>query len=444
MSGERSSEDNGNERGGVASASSSVPIHPSSVEGHGSGEPGTQERPEMASDAGTTAMKHAPEGLAIRASVPRAVRFKRELIIIGTGIAVAALIGVGWMALRSRATMEVTAENDLSKPIQKPVNDTLSSLPRNYGEVPQLGPALPGDLGRPILSAQRDRAAKRDGDASAARTAAQQRKAEAKAALESGLLASARNTVGDAAARAGSSTPAAPATAPATGPVDAASTQASPTTQDRKKQFADTLDTRGDANPHAMSAGSPNILAAGSVIAASLITGLNSDVPGMVVAQVTQNVFDSATGEVLLIPQGARLTGTYDSAVSYGQQRALVVWQRLMLPDGSSLRLDNMPATDSSGNSGLHDRTNYHTGRLIKGVGIATMLGVATELSISGESDFVRAIRESAQTNTSRAGDQITQRNLDVQPTITVRPGAPVRLVVRQDLVLKPWKGDAR
>lgn len=227
-------------------------------------------------------------------------------------------------------------------------------------------------------------------------------------------------------------------------PEPSASTQASPqtvqATSDRKVQFAEKLDTRGDANPHDLTASTVNTLAAGSVITASLITGINSDVPGMVIAQVTQNTYDSATGRVLLVPQGARLIGNYDSVVAYGQQRALVVWQRLMLPDGTSLRIDNMPATDPSGQAGLQDKVNYHTGRLIKGIAIATLLGVGTELSISGESDLVRALRESAQTNTARAGDQITQRNLDVQPTITIRPGATIRLLVRQDLVLRPWR----
>ena len=152
------------------------------------------------------------------------------------------------------------------------------------------------------------------------------------------------------------------------------------------------------------------------------------------------------TGRILLIPQGSRLVGKYDSVVAFGQKRALVVWQRLILPDGSSVRLDNMPATDPSGYAGLSDKVDFHTWSLLKGVAIATLLGVGSELSIDGESDLVEAMRQSAQTSTSRAGDQITQRNLDVQPTITVRPGAPVRVLVTRDLLIesgdrrgKPW-----
>lgn len=186
---------------------------------------------------------------------------------------------------------------------------------------------------------------------------------------------------------------------------------------------------------------SPNSLLAGSVIAASLITGLNSDLPGMVTAQVTQNVFDTVTGTILLVPQGARLIGKYDSVVAFGQRRALVIWQRLILPDGGSIRLDNMPATDPAGYAGLADRVDFHTWTLLKGVAIATMLGVGSELSISGGSDLVQAIRQSAQMNAARAGDQITQRNLDIQPTITIRPGAPVRVLVTRDLILAPWRG---
>jgi type IV secretory pathway VirB10-like protein len=174
------------------------------------------------------------------------------------------------------------------------------------------------------------------------------------------------------------------------------------------------------------------------VISASLITGLRSDLPGLVTAQVTSQVFDSSTGRILLIPQGSRLIGSYDSVVAFGQKRALIVWQRIMLPDGSSMRIDNVLATDASGYAGLQDKVDFHTWALLKGVALATLLGVGSELTVSGESDLVQAIRQSSQQNISRAGDQFTSRNLNIQPTITIRPGANVRLVVHKDLIFAP------
>jgi type IV secretion system protein VirB10 len=259
----------------------------------------------------------------------------------------------------------------------------------------------------------------------------QQRLAELKAARESGVLAQVTSGrgVSNAPASAGEPSPQVAAS-----PADTSGT--------RKERFASARDDGSDLNSHGVVAPvSPNSLLAGSVISASLLTGLNSDLPGLVTAQVTQNVFDTVTGRILLVPQGSRLIGKYDSVVAFGQRRALVIWQRLILPDGSSVRLDNMPATDPSGFAGVADKVDFHTWTLLKGVAIATMLGVGSELSISGESDLVQAIRESAQSNTARAGNQITQRNLDIQPTITIRPGAPVRVFVTRDLILAPWRG---
>lgn len=151
-------------------------------------------------------------------------------------------------------------------------------------------------------------------------------------------------------------------------------------------------------------------------------------------------MYDSASGRFLLIPQGSRLIGRYDSVVAPGQSRAVVVWQRILLPDGSSIRVDNMPATDSKGYAGLSDRVDVHGWQLLKDVLLSTLLGVGTELSFgSGEGDLVRAIRESAQQSGSRAGDQIVAKNLAIAPTITVRPGWPLRVLVQQDLILAPY-----
>jgi len=179
---------------------------------------------------------------------------------------------------------------------------------------------------------------------------------------------------------------------------------------------------------------------AGSIISASLITGLNSDLPGLVTAQVTENAYDSVTGRTLLIPQGSRLIGNYDSVVAFGQKRALVVWQRIILPDGSSVRIDNVPATDTAGYAGLADKVDVHTWQLLKGVALSTLLGVGTGISLGDESDLVRAICESTQQSAGRAGDQIVMKNLNIQPTIAVRPGWSLRVVVNKDIVVRPWR----
>jgi type IV secretion system protein VirB10 len=215
---------------------------------------------------------------------------------------------------------------------------------------------------------------------------------------------------------------------------------AKPADQQQKLEFA--RSSGGDRDFHRVQAPpSAWMLSAGSVIPASLVTGLNSDLPGMAIAQVTTNVSDSATGRTVLIPQGARLIGSYDSVVAYGQRRALLVWTRIVFPDGSSIQLDNMPATDAAGYAGLADDVDSHNWQLLKGIALSTLLGVSSQLSFGGGGDLVRAIRESTQQNAANAGGRITGRNLDVQPTITVRPGWPVRVLVSKDLILQPWRG---
>jgi type IV secretion system protein VirB10 len=212
--------------------------------------------------------------------------------------------------------------------------------------------------------------------------------------------------------------------------------------QQRKLNFLNSKPDTAIYNPHSLQTPvSPYQVMAGSVIPASLVTGINSDLPGTVIAQVTENVFDSPTGRHLLVPQGSRLIGKYDSVVAFGQSRALVIWNRIVMPDGTSMVIDNLPGTDTAGYAGLEDEVDYHTWRLITGVVLSTLLGVGTELSLDDESDLVRALRRSTQQNTNRAGQRITERNLNIQPTITIRPGWPVRVIVNKDLVLKPYRG---
>ncbi|GGE05891.1 conjugal transfer protein TrbI [Tsuneonella deserti] len=385
-----------------------------------------------------------PETLVLRARPGRVVRFKRSVIVALTAIAVVGIVAAAWVALKPRTFQLVANDDNASEPARPPA-DTLGALPSSYAEAPKLGPPLPGDLGRPILEHQRAMAEQGPGappsDVLSQREQAAQAEreriaAQARSARESGVLVQTS----------------APNSAPAAAPVAdapeaptassrlALDPQRDPNAQARKADFMAGLDRGGDVNPHGVqAAASPHLLSAGHVIPASLITGLRSDLPGLVIAQVTERVFDSQTGRVLLIPQGTRLIGSYDSVVAFGQTRALLVWQRIVFPDGRSLRIDNVPASDAAGYAGVADKVDFHTWSLLKGVALSTLLGVGSNLTFTGESDLVQAIRESTQQNGARAGDQLTTRNLNIQPTITIRPGTPIRLIVHRDLILEPW-----
>lgn len=189
---------------------------------------------------------------------------------------------------------------------------------------------------------------------------------------------------------------------------------------------------------------SPYELKAGSIIPAALVTGLNSDLPGDVVAQVSQPVFDHATGRHLLIPQGARLLGRYDSQVASGQNRVLVVWTRIIMPDGRSINIGSMSGTDIRGETGLSDRVDTHIGPLTRAIALATAITVGGSVAqnagarSSGNlvlNDAAGGIASSA----SQVGQRFVDRDLNRQPTLRVRPGWPVRVLVNRDIILEPY-----
>lgn len=401
----------------------------------------TDDAPAQSSELPKSPAKLDPETLALRAQPPRTARFKRGAIIAIAAVASTGIVATAWIALQP-STLQLngrggeTAEAAAGAP-----GDALSALPASYGDVPKLGPPLPGDLGRPILRHQQQEmamATEAGSERDIARIANEERDRQAAAglaALESPLLVRSSS----APTPASQAVPIGPQISGADPTPSILDRTSDPNGQRRKVDFVAGAKTAA-VNPHRIEpAQSPYVLSAGSVIAASLITGLRSDLPGLVTAQVSEKVFDSARGRILLIPQGARLIGSYDSVVAFGQRRALIVWQRLILPDGASLMIENVPATDPSGFSGLADEVDFHTWSLLKGAALSTLLGVGSNLTFSGESDLVQAIRQSTQQNASRAGDQLVSRNLTIQPTITIRPGAPVRLVVHRDLILQPW-----
>lgn len=188
---------------------------------------------------------------------------------------------------------------------------------------------------------------------------------------------------------------------------------------------------------------SPFEVKAGTVISAALITGLDSDLPGMVIAQVTEPVFDHRSGRVVLIPQGARLIGKYDSQVGYGQNRVLLVWTRLIWPSGRSMDLGGMTGADATGAAGLSDQVDTHLPVLARAIGLSTLIaigGAAAQNSLARSNDNL-VLQDSAEGlagQASQTGQRLVERDLQRRPTLRIRPGFPVRIMVDRDLILPP------
>ncbi|MGO9835713.1 MAG: TrbI/VirB10 family protein [Polyangiaceae bacterium] len=219
-----------------------------------------------------------------------------------------------------------------------------------------------------------------------------------------------------------------------------------PNLQDRKNAFlsgkggvkhADYLDV---ALQHPRS---PNEIKAGTVLPAVLITAINSDLPGPVVAQVREHVYDTVSGNTLLVPQGSRLIAQYDSMVAWGQERVLLCWQRLVLPNGDSMDLQCMPAADLKGAAGLADEVDEHWWRILKGAAVATLLAAGTAYAAGDTTAYNPTVGQvtvrSASGEIGTVGAQLTRNNLSVQPTITVRPGFSVNVIVTKDMIVPPY-----
>jgi len=366
--------------------------------------------------------------LRLRAERPRVTRLSRKVLIGLGGASVLTVAGALGYALQTH-TKTTTGQGLLSTQ-NRPSAEGLAGLPRDYTglprQAPRLGPPLPGDLGRPFLDA--GAAPNGVGQDSQAQHLAQ----EAEAARVSRLFAqiSQRPHPGIAPTATGQ------ATTPV--PVDAAAAQ---TMQDRKTAFLDAATDRRTVSFDRLQAkASPYVVQAGTVIPAALITGVRSDLPGQITAQVTEAVYDSPTGKYLLIPQGARLIGQYDSTVAFGQSRVLLVWTRIIMPDGTSIVLERQPGADAAGFAGLEDKVDYHWWALAKAAVLSTILSVGAEAGTSdSENNLAQAIRMGASNSISQTGQQIVERQLNIQPTLTIRPGFPVRVIVTRDLVLAPY-----
>jgi type IV secretory pathway VirB10-like protein len=377
--------------------------------------------------------------LRLRGERPRVTRLSRKVLIGMACVSALAVAGALGYALQTRN--RAGSGQELLSTQNRPSAEGLAGLPKDYTglprQAPPLGPPLPGDLGRPILNA--GAAPNTVTPATSPDPEAQRRAQEIEAARVSRLFAQTgqqpQNIVQIAPAVGAPGAAATPAT---TSPVDAGSAQ---NMQDRKTAFLTASTDKRTISPDRLEAkASPYVVQAGTVIPGALITGIRSDLPGQITAQVTEAVYDSPTGKYLLIPQGAKLIGQYDSSVAFGQSRILLVWTRVIMPDGTSIVLERQPGADTEGYAGLEDQVDNHWGMLFKAAVLSTLLSVGAEAGTNNsENNLAQAIRQGASNSISQTGQEIVQRQLNIQPTLTVRPGFPVRVIVTRDLLLTPY-----
>lgn len=424
------------------------------------------EGPEGAPPSATR--KESAAALELRARPRSVTRLNRKtlaaiLAIFAIAVLVAAMIG-----LRRPSPRGLIASPQATGPTQVAHVQGLAAMPRSYAGVrtyPQLG-APAGEFGPAVVKAERAAGIPElperptftpspEEDAIRAERLRAQR--EAQDALKAQLFVQLReqptpvaSTASTGAVAQSPSLAAAEAIAAHVGeglsgegavPARAGAPQSA---QAQKEAFlSGQAEAQIYATGHLVTPRSPFELLAGTVIPAALLTGIDSDLPGNIIATVTENVYDTVTGRILLIPQGARLLGVYDSQVAYGQRRVLLVWTRLILPDGSSIVLDRLPGTDTEGFTGLEDRVDWHWKRLVAGAAVSTLLGAAAELAVPGQlggtQSLLYASLQGLQGTVNQVGQEITRRNLNIQPTITIRPGYPVRVIVNKDVVLGPY-----
>jgi type IV secretory pathway VirB10-like protein len=385
----------------------------------------TEDRPNAERDIAAELRLH-PER-------PPVTRLSRGVLTGLAGVATIAVLAAVFWALDSRRKAQDSA-TELYNTEHTTTSDELAKLPRDYTGlpvgVPQLGLPLPGDFGRPMLQRGPQGI-----------DPEQQRVAQEDEAARTSRLFTSATMVNRAPSPLPSTTQVAHEIAGSAEkpPIDADSIQ---NMQDRKLAFlSGPIDKRTASTERLEGPASKYVVQAGSVIPGALLTGIRSDLPGQVTAQVTENIYDSPTGRYLLVPQGSRPIGVYDSQVSSGQSRVLLVSMRIVFPNGHSIVLERQSGADPEGYAGLEDQVDYQWGRLFMAAALSTLLGVGSELGASStDSDIVRALRRGGSDSLNQTGQQIVRRNLNVQPTLTIRPGFPVRVIVNRDLVLSPYR----
>jgi type IV secretion system protein TrbI len=428
------------------------------------------------SDPSETAVKNAPTGaeepahyvpphkaeaLTGKGVAPSVKRFNPKMIVgiaVVAGTIIALAFWVGLQKPKPKPTPTVTTTDTPPVP-----GAEVAALPNNYDGVPQLGEPRPGDLGAmgsmkgsvgggtpaarqltPLeqyaQTAELDRLRNEDrartatvsfGNAGSEPSAGTQpiNPTDNSQALQARLLDLAQrgNTGGPLATPAGA----------------AYSTRDEANRQDDKTEFADRA-RASDFSLHAtlQRPRSPYTLFAGTILPCVLTQGINSDLPGQIGCMISENVYDTVTGRHLLLPQGTKVIGTYDSRIAYGQSRVLVVWTRLLRPDGGTLSLEGMPGVDLSGYAGITGHVNNHYLRLLSGVVLGSLIGASAQIAVGANSQnpsFAQLAIQGAGQNINEAGQQITRKNLNIQPTIEVPPGGRLNIFATKDIILPPW-----
>ncbi|HCT7101468.1 TrbI/VirB10 family protein [Pseudomonas aeruginosa] len=408
--------------------------------------------------AAPQAGKVAPETVALRAQPRPVTRLNRRTLAVLAGGLSAAVLGATLWSLQPPKPRGGNDPAELYNVDRVSRSEGLDRLPADYSKLPpptqppELGPPLPGDLGPAIVQSQRPAVPSYTTpghDPAEAERLARLKEAEEAAASSVFFRTGSQRPAATVPAQPVAERPTLAGFDPlAAGPASTAVQSADPTTaqnrQEQKEAFLQggTTEIRNSGNLQLPA--SPYQVMAGTVIAGALVTGIKSDLPGDVIGTVTEPVYDTATGKHLLIPQGSRILGRYNSRVSYGQSRVQVVWNRIILPDTSSLTLDNLVGTDPAGYAGLEDGVDWHWDRVFAGAALTTLLGIGAELAApESRQDGDRVIiagRDSVQDSVNQIGQEMARRNMNIQPTLTERPGLPVRIIVNRDLVLRPYQ----
>lgn len=214
-----------------------------------------------------------------------------------------------------------------------------------------------------------------------------------------------------------------------------------------KEQFFTRADQDQWLSPYTREAGRPFELKTGAVIPGVMVTGINSDLPGAIVGQVAQDVYDTATGRFLLLPKGSKIYGVYDARVAYGQRRALIAWNRVLFPDGSAVTLGAMPGGDISGYAGFEDQVDNHYLRIFGSAVLMSFITGGTAYALdkatnngSGDKDQTTLQDEMTSALAAQLGQTATaliQKNLNISPTVTIRPGYAFNIVVTKDIMFQ-------